>query len=189
LGLAILCALGFTLYENTVGFFLAARGRYSAKQSLLALARLPTVYAAATAIVLNLCGAEVPTLLGDLAQQLRGTYTVLGMFLVGMSAGRAKSFRFDLKLTALGLGFKFIAWPVAVGLVLAVNRGLYPFYDAQALAVFPLMAVVPLPAVSAAVAAIFDLKPQDVAVMVLISTVLALGLIPLELAVFAWLFP
>jgi len=188
LGLAILCAVGFTVYENTLGFFLAARGRYSIRQSALALARLPSLYFLVAAITLNLSGVGVPAVFNEVAQQFRGTYTILGMFLIGMSAGRARSWRFDPKLASLGLSFKFVVWPLLMAGVLALNLWVYPFYDDQALSVFPIMAVVPLPAVSAAVAAIFDLRPHDVAMMVLLSTVLALGIIPLELAVFAWAF-
>ena len=44
-GLVILCTFGFILYENTVGFYLAARGKYSAQDSLKKLVRLPAVYA------------------------------------------------------------------------------------------------------------------------------------------------
>lgn len=184
LGLAILCALGFSLYENSLGFFFAARGRFSARQSLRALSRLPTVYCALSAILLNLYGARVPDNLLPVADQFRGAYTVLGMFLIGMSAGMGRSWKIDWRFASIGLGFKFVVWPVVVAACLGLNAML-GFYDGQAARVLPLMAVVPLPAVSAAVATIFDLRPHDVALMVLLSTLLALGVIPVVLGLFS----
>ena len=53
----------------------------------------------------------------------------------------------------------------------------------------PLIAVVPLPAISVAFAATFDVRPREIALLVLGSTVLALAFIPLGLSAFAAWFP
>ncbi len=39
--LYLFAVLGVTLYEFTVGFYLSARGRFSARQSLFKIVRLP----------------------------------------------------------------------------------------------------------------------------------------------------
>src|SRR5690554_3378232 len=50
LGLYIVCMLGTTLFENSVGFYLAARGRYSIQDALWRVLKLPSVYAFLSAV-------------------------------------------------------------------------------------------------------------------------------------------
>src|SRR5690554_1077395 len=50
LGLYIVCMLGTTLFENSVGFYLAARGRYSIRDALWRVLKLPSVYAFLAAV-------------------------------------------------------------------------------------------------------------------------------------------
>jgi len=44
-GIWIISGFGFTLYESTIGFFVAARGRHTIRESIIRLLKLPTVYA------------------------------------------------------------------------------------------------------------------------------------------------
>jgi predicted permease len=45
---------GITLYENTVGFFIVARGRNSIQKSFLKVVKLPTLYAFIAGVLVNL---------------------------------------------------------------------------------------------------------------------------------------
>lgn len=45
LGLAVLAIMGFQLFENSLGFFIAAKGRHTARDALLKVLKLPTLYA------------------------------------------------------------------------------------------------------------------------------------------------
>ena len=63
----MLSALGFILFENSFGFYLAARSRYSARESLRTVLRLPSLYATLLAVALNfaylypvLTGSPIP---------------------------------------------------------------------------------------------------------------------------------
>jgi len=42
-GLVVLSILGFVLYENSLGFFITARGNHTVKESLMKVLKLPTI--------------------------------------------------------------------------------------------------------------------------------------------------
>src|SRR5690606_13193764 len=111
LGIYILCMLGTTLYENSVGFYLAARGRFSVEDCLKKVARLPSLYGFFLAAALNLSGVGIPSVFQPLFDNLRGAYSVLGMMLIGMSILSFRGLAGDLRYTALAFIGKFVVWP------------------------------------------------------------------------------
>lgn len=191
-GLIVLSALGFILFENTLGFFLIARGKHSTKEALGKVARLPALSALALALLLNAAGTRLPHWVGDLPTNVRGAYSVLGMLLVGLGLGRAAEgtagYRVSPRLFGVAAFFRLLVWPAITMLVLWID-GKLGVYDGATRKILPLVAVVPLPAISVAYAATFDVRPREIALLVLGSTMLSLFLIPLELGVFAALFP
>ena len=64
-GVIVLCSFGFILYENTVGYFITARGKFDSRDSLRRVLRLPAIYAFAAALLLNLMGVGIPEALRD----------------------------------------------------------------------------------------------------------------------------
>lgn len=51
--IAVLSILGIVLYENTVGFYLTAKGNFSTRESLMKVIKLPTIYAFLFGIICN----------------------------------------------------------------------------------------------------------------------------------------
>jgi predicted permease len=90
LAVAIFGIMGFVLYENTLGFYFAARSRHPAAESLRRVLRLPAVYAFALGVILNLAHVEIGGAWRELALSYRGAYTVFGMMLVGVGLGQAR---------------------------------------------------------------------------------------------------
>lgn len=184
LGLAILSALGFVLYENTLGFYFAFRSKYSARSSVRKVLLLPALHATGLAILLNLLGVKDTQWMGDLPQHFRGAYSVFGMFLLGIGIGKLSHRKFDFAFWGVGLGFKYIAWPIAVAVCLRLDSNVFHFFDFETRRTFVLMSIVPLPAISVAMAAMLNQKPAETALLVFSSTVIALLYIPLYITVF-----
>src|SRR5262249_52295517 len=73
----ILCALGFILYENSLGFFVTARGHHTWHQSVRRVLGLPSIYAFLLAVALNLgLGYQLSPSLTLLADGFRGAYSI-----------------------------------------------------------------------------------------------------------------
>lgn len=178
-GLIIISTLGFVLYENSLGFFITARGHHTVKESISRLLKLPTIYAFAVALALNLLGIKFGQAYTDFATLFRGTYTILGMMLIGLGLAGITSFEFDFKFVSASFLAKFIVWPIIVFVIIALDKAFFGFFTNQIYSVMTLLSVVPLAANTVAYATEFDIHPEKASFAVLLSTLFALFYIPL----------
>lgn len=185
LALYIVCMLGTTLFENSVGFYLAARGKYSIGDALVRVARLPSVYAFLLAVVLNLSGASIPEVFEPLFDNLRGAYSVLGMMIIGMGIASLRGLAGNLRFTGLAFFGKFVVWPLfALGFWWLDSQVLGIYGPAVHRAIF-LISIVPIAANTVVIATLLDASPKQAAGTTLLSTFFALLYIPLMVA---WVF-
>jgi predicted permease len=185
LALYIVCMLGTTLFETSVGFYLAARGRYSISDSLKRVARLPSVYAFLLGVTLNLSGFTIPDVFVPLFDNLRGAYSILGMMIIGMGILSFRGLAGNLRFTGLAFFGKFVSWPlIALGLwwLDANVFGLYPTAVHQAIF---LISITPIAANTVVIATLLDNSPKQAAGTTLLSTLFALLFIPVMVA---WVF-
>lgn len=185
LALYIVCMLGTTLFENSVGFYLAARGKYSIRDALARVARLPSVYAFAGAVLLNLSGVSIPQVFTPLFDNLRGAYSILGMMIIGMGILSFRGLAGNPAFTGLAFFGKFVSWPM-----LALG---FWWLDAQVLGIYELavhqaiflISITPIAANTVVIATLLDTAPRQAAGTTLLSTLFALGFIPVMIA---WVF-
>ncbi|MBQ0742697.1 MAG: AEC family transporter [Pseudomonas sp.] len=178
LSIYIVCMLGTTLFENSVGFYLAARGRFGVRDCLLKVARLPAIYAFALAVALNLSQIGMPEVLVPLFDNLRGAYSILGMMIIGMSILSMRGLAGDLRFTALAFFGKFISWPLlALAFWWADSRFLQLYELPVYRAVF-LISITPIAANTVVIATLLNTSPRQVAGTTLLSTLVALIYIP-----------
>ncbi|APE30618.1 transporter [Halomonas aestuarii] len=178
--LYLFCALGVTLYEFTVGFYLSARGQFSVRQSLARIARLPLVYAFLAALLVSGVDIAPPEAVMEGLAVFPATYTLLGMMIIGMTLGRVSVREVDLRFIGACVAIRFGFWPVlALAGVLGL-QALYPLPDELALALL-LIGVVPMAANVVVVAMELGIAPEKGALAVLITTLATPLLIPLLL--------
>lgn len=177
--LAVLAILGFTLYENSVGFFLTAKGNHTAKESLWKVIKLPTIYAFFAGLLLNLLSVN----LGDIAittiGHFKGVYTLLGMMIIGMGLATVSIKEIDYKFISLTFLAKFISWPLVILGIITLDKYFFHIYNLSVYNVIIIMAIVPLAANTVAVATELKVHPNKAALAVLLSTLFALFYIPL----------
>lgn len=178
--LTILTTLGFILFENTLGFFITARGNHTVKQSLERLLKLPTVYAFAVALALNWSGLKLEgQSYADLVLLFKGAYTVLGMMLIGLGLASIQKVVFDLKFISVAFLVKFGLWPVVVFGVIYLDKALFNFFSPLLHQVMMVLSVMPMAANTVAYATELKAHPEKVALAVVLSTVFALVFVPL----------
>jgi hypothetical protein len=178
-GLVVLSVLGFVLYENSLGFFITARGHHTVKESIVRVLKLPTIYAFAAALLLNMLGVKLGPIYTDFALLFRGAYTVLGMMLIGLGLSSIKNYAFDFKFVAASFTAKFIVWPIIIFSIIALDKAFFGFFTEQIYKVMILMSIVPLAANTVAFATELKVHPEKAALAVLLSTLFALFYIPL----------
>ena len=177
-GLVILSTLGLIVYENTVGFFVTARGHHTIRESIIRLLRLPTLYAFFLAYILNITGFKLTQGLMDFALLFRGAYTILGMMLIGLALANIPRFKLDIKFITVSFTVKFIVWPIAMFTIIALDKAFLGFFTEQIHSVMILLSIVPLAANTVAFATELRTHPEKAASAVLLSTVFALFYIP-----------
>lgn len=178
-GLYIVCMLGATLFESSVGFYLAARGRYGIGDCLRRVARLPSLYAFALAVVLNLSGVSIPAVFVPLFDNLRGAYSVFGMMIVGMGILSFRGLAGNLRFTGLAFVGKFVAWPLAALLLWWIDSRFFQVYSVAVYQALFLVSIVPMAANTVVIATLLDTAPRQAAGTTLLSTLFALAFIPL----------
>lgn len=183
-GLAVLSLLGFLLYENTIGFFVVAKGHHTVKESLLKILKLPTFYAFFIGVIVNLMSIHLGQNFFDAVNHFKGAYTVLGMMLIGLGLSSIKEFRFDFKFIGLAFFAKFIVWPLLIMLVIYIDSTWFKFFNADIYKIMTLVSIVPLAANTVAYATELRAQPEKASLAVLLSTVFALFYIPFVATLF-----
>lgn len=185
LALYIVCMLGTTLFENSVGFYLAARGKYSIRDALARVARLPSVYAFAGAVLLNLSGVSIPQVFTPLFDNLRGAYSILGMMIIGMGILSFKGLAGNPAFTGLAFFGKFVSWPALALGFWWLDAQVFGIYDLAVHQAIFLISITPIAANTVVIATLLDTAPRQAAGTTLLSTLFALGFIPVMIA---WVF-
>lgn len=185
LAIYIVCMLGTTLFETSVGFYLAARGRFGIRDCLLKVARLPSLYAFFLAVALNSSGLSIPEAFAPLFDNLRGAYSVFGMMIIGMSILSFQGLAGDLRFTGLALAGKFISWPLVALAFCWLDSHVLQLYNTAVYQAILLISITPIAANTVVIATLLDSHPRQVAGTALLSTLVALVYIPL---MSAWLF-
>ncbi len=182
LALYIVCMLGTTLFENSVGFYLAARGRYSLKDALVRVARLPSVYAFVLAVILNLSGSSIPDVFTPLFDNLRGAYSILGMMIIGMGILSFRGLAGNLRFTGLAFFGKFVSWPIAAMAFWWLDASFFGIYNLAVYQAIFLISITPIAANTVVIATLLDTAPKQAAGTALLSTLFALVFIPVMVA-------
>ncbi len=170
---AVMISFGFVLHENTIGFYITARGKMTPRHALRRVLLLPTAYAFLLGLVLRAFDVHIPAGIEGMLDAVRSTYIVLGMMLLGLALGDLKAFRVDLRFVGFALAVKFIAWPLYMLAVL--QTGLFDRLASQGLMI---VACLPLAANTVALATLHDAEPEKASVAVLVSTVLGIAIFP-----------
>ena len=174
--------LGGIIFESTAGYYMAARGHFTVRDSLVKLSKFPTIYAIALGLMVNFMHIQLPDQLFLYWEYFKGAYVIMGMMIIGAALSRVKKLIIAPKFIALSFAGKFIAWPLLAYLFIFLDRHVFGIFDSDIYHLILLMSLVPPGANIAAFASQMDLKPEKAATTVLLGTIFALFYIPAMLA-------
>ena len=177
-GVYILGTVGVTLFENTVVYYLTARGRYSVKDSLNRLKKLPALYAFLFAVVFLNYDIKLPNIMDNFVVSMQGAYVVLGMMLIGFGISKIKNFSFDYNFIFLSFLGKFIIWPIVMLILVLLDFYIFHIYTIEVYRAFMLLSIVPIAANTVIFATALDVHPEKVSSAVLFSTIFGLIYVP-----------
>ena len=183
ISIVALAVLGTSLYNNSIGFFLAAKGHHTTKESLVKIVKLPMLYAfflgiLAHNLAFNLAPYSIVT------NFFTDAFTVLGMMLIGVALADMRKFVFDFSFIGFTLLAKFLTWPLVMLGVISLDRSFFHLFNSFTYSIFMLLAIVPVAANMVSYATILKIHPEKTSMAVLISTLAALVYIPLYIYLF-----
>ncbi|MGD8175427.1 AEC family transporter [Marinimicrobium sp. ARAG 43.8] len=178
LALALASFMVMMLSTFTLGIVMVSRAEGIGAR-LRALARQPVLYAMVLAVALLLTDTELPRWLFNTTDLLGGFAIPLMIMTLGVSLAR-------LKLVAWKRSLLFSALRVLGGLALGYLAARLVGLEGEALGVAVLQAAMPVAIFNYLLSLRYDRQPQEVAAMVLISTLLAFLVLPMVLV---WVLP
>lgn len=174
----IFAMIGGSVYEATIGYYIAARGRFDVKTSLLKLAKFPALYAMALAFVFKGFGITPSDQFYTYWGYFKGAYVLMGMMIIGSALAGVRSFRLGPRFLTMAFLGKFALWPALVGLFILADQQIFHAFAPEIYTLLLTMAIVPPAANIAAFAAQLDLAPERAAATVLFGTIFGLFYIP-----------
>ena len=175
----IFTVLANILYQNSIGYYITAKGHFTAKQSIIKVLKLPALYAFVLGIILNTYGFKIPEMFVSYTEYIKGAYAILGMMLLGMGMEKIKSNNsFDLKFISYAMGIKFIFWPIFILTFIYLDKNYIHFLNDGYYSIMFLFSIVPLAGNTVTVATLLNVKPEKMSLAVFISTIISLFYIP-----------
>ncbi len=149
----------------TVGIYFYSRGQFSVKESLLNIIKLPLIWFAALALVLNALNIEIHSSL--LNSLMMGAYAamVLQLMIFGMFLYSVKLKHLNLKLIFHVGIIKFIIIPI-ISILILKNLHLDEFI----VGIILLEVLVPLAVTNVNLSSLYNCRPIDVTSLVLLSS-------------------
>ncbi|WP_292663038.1 AEC family transporter [Nitratifractor sp.] len=154
----------------TLGVYFYSRGSFSVRESLLNILKLPAIWFGLGAIAFNLSGASLPRSL-ELPLTM-GAYStmVLQLMIFGIYLATVKLRRLRKELAFFVTGAKFVVIPL-------LAWGLLPLVGLDPLLfnVLLLELIVPMAVMNVNLAALYDCRPDQVAFLTFLTSLLFLG--------------
>lgn len=174
----IFMMLGGLVYEATVGYYIAARGAFNVRQSIIKLLKFPTLYAMAAGFLINYMQVELPELFWTYWTHFKGAYVIIGMMIVGAALANIDKFVFGPRFIALVFAGKFIVWPAMAFTFITLDQYFFQWLTTDLHHLVMMMSIVPPAANIATFATQMNLEPEKAATTILIGTLFALIYIP-----------
>ncbi len=174
----IFMMLGSNIFEATFGYYIAARGAFDVRQSLLKLLKFPAIYALAAGFFVNAVEFKFPDIFWVYWTYFKGSYVITGMMIVGAALANIDKFVFGKRFIALVFAGKFIIFPALVFGFILLDQHVFKWLSADLYNLLMMMAIVPPAANIATFAIQMNLEPEKAATTILIGTIFALFYIP-----------
>lgn len=183
IGIYMLMNIGLSFYDYSVGAFVMARGKYSSKDALVQVSRLPMLYAFLAGLLLNELGYKFPDEFRTFGADMKGAYVVLGMMVIGLGLSTVRSFDLNTKFISVLLSAKFIAAPIMILLLIYSDQYYFHLFSEQTHLAMLLLAFVPPAANTVVFASIHECHPEETATAILIGTIIGMFYMPAMLSI------
>ena len=158
----------FVVYS--FGTYFYSRGNFDALKSLLNVVKIPILWAAVFAIIVNIYSIHIPSYIENSLKMGAYASIVIQLMLFGIYLYSVKVKSINLKLTIFTVIVKFIVLPLVTYMVLS-------FLSIEPLlkGILLMSLMMPLAVANINLAALYDSLPREVTALIFITSILFLG--------------
>lgn len=184
LGIYMMAVIGVNIFESSVGFYICARNFHTTQESIMKVVKLPILNAFILGCLFSFAGFTLPDFLDDFVYNMRASYSILGMIMVGLGVSTLKKFEIDINFTLATFAGKFLFYPVAINLFIIFDRLFTGWYNENYYNALQLLSTAPMAANIIVIASLQKFHPEKVAATVLLSLIFALIYMPIMVSIF-----
>jgi predicted permease len=172
--------IGQMFIVNTVGVYFAARSHFSVKQAMKSILKLPSIYAAVSAVLIRMLQITIPSGLDKGIMMMASAYAPVVLVVLGaqMMNGQSATWKPRLKKALwTGISVRLLLSPLLALLILSVLK-----IDGILFSVLLILASMPAAVNAVMLAEQFDASPQFVARCILWTTLASFVILPFLIA-------
>ncbi len=158
----------FVVYS--FGTYFYSRGNFDALKSLLNVVKIPILWAAVFAIIVNIYSVNIPSYIENSLKMGAYASIVIQLMLFGIYLYSVKIKSINLKLTIFTIVVKFIVLPLVTYIVLS-----YLSIEPLLKGILLMSLMMPLAVANINLAALYDSLPKEVTALIFITSILFLG--------------
>jgi len=177
-GIYLLGNLGVVIFESTVGYYFINRGALTTKEAMMRVVKLPLLYALALGLLIATINLDLPAPALKLWELSKGAYVCVGMMIVGIALGQQSKFSLSIPLLGFGIIGKFLMWPLLAFAFIYCDTQFLDWLTPMMHNCILLISVAPMAANLAAYAAQNNMKVDQAAGLILVTTIIAVLLLP-----------
>lgn len=179
LSIYMLGVVGINIYESSLGFYFCAKSISSTKESIMRVLKLPMLHAFILGCIFSLLGIILPSFLDEFVHNMKATYSILGMMMIGLGISKISKFEIDFKFTGFAFISKYIFAPIGAAIFIFLDKFIFGIYGIQEYNAMLLLSSAPIAANIIVVSSMVGFNSEKTASTVLISSLFSLIYIPL----------
>lgn len=176
--------IGVAVCEASIGLYFCLQSSTTKRDSLMKVLKLPILNAFFIGCIFSLAGFQLPEFLDDFVYNMKASFSILGMVMIGLALSTTEKFRIDVKFTAAAFVSKFIFFPLAFYLFILLDIFILGWYDNNYYNALQLCSLAPMATNLIVISSLYRIHPDKVAAAVLLSLLFVLLYMPIMSGIF-----
>ena len=177
--------VGTALYGNIIGYIQVAKSKFSTKQAIIEVLKIPFIYIIILALVLKAFKVETPQAVKPVVDVIGTVVSVMGMLIIGMNLTNIKFKSLNWGYYAKVLGIRAISAIAITAALMGLEYWLIDGLNKEQRQVMALIPLFPIAANLAVFASFLKSQERQAALLIVFSMVISMILVPIGALIFA----
>ena len=177
--------VGTALYGNIIGYIQVAKSKFSTKQAIIEVLKVPFIYIIILALILKGFKVETPEAVKPVVDVMGTVVSVMGMLIIGMNLTNIKFKSLNWGYYSKVLGIRAISAILITAALMGLEYWLVDGLEKEQRQVMALIPLFPIAANLAVFASFLKSQEKQAALLIVFSMVISMILVPIGVLIFA----